>query len=201
VRTGRRGGFTLLELVVALVVTGVVALLAYATLQAGLDTSERVERADATLSGHAVARSLLIDALRHLPEGGGAAFEAPLFILEDRTSRSGLPADVLTFVSHGFGRAPGTSGAWLVTLGPVEDGVRLRAAPLDTSEGAPMDVTLAGARGLDAHVLARSAETAWLNDWSALGRVPAAVRIELFDESGRPAASPLVAHAALEAVP
>jgi prepilin-type N-terminal cleavage/methylation domain-containing protein len=196
-----RRGFTLLELLVALVVTGVVALLAYATLQAAVDTSERVDRAQAGISTEAVARSLLVDALRHLPEGGGAAMNEPLFLLEDRTSAQGLPSDVVTFLSHGIGRVPGTSGAWSITLGATEADVRLVAVPIDPSDGAPFDLTLVGARGLDARVLAHSAETEWLDGWDLLGRVPAAVRIQLLDASGRPLGPPLVAHAALEEVP
>jgi prepilin-type N-terminal cleavage/methylation domain-containing protein len=197
----RRGGFTLLELVVAIVVTGVVALLAYATLQAGLDTSERAGRAQTAISTRAVARSLLVDALRHLPEGGGAAMDEALFVLEDRASVTGAAADALTFLTHGVGLAPGTSGTWMVTLAPTDRDVRLLAAPLDSDEGAPLELTFAGARGLDAHVLARTAETEWLDRWDVVGRVPAAVRIQLVDGDGRPVGPALVAHAALEEVP
>jgi prepilin-type N-terminal cleavage/methylation domain-containing protein len=197
----RRAGFTLLELLVAIVVTGVVALLAYTSLRAGVDTSERLDRAEARMSTQVVARALLLDALRHPPEGGGSAMSDALFTLEDRTSGSGAPSDLLSFVSHGVGRAPGTGGPWLVTIGAVDEGVRLRAVPFDPGAGAALDLMLPGARGLDAHVLARSAEGAWLYDWDLLGRVPAAVRIDLLDASGRPLGPPLVAHAGLEAVP
>lgn len=197
----RRGGFTLLELVVAIVVTGIVALLAYGTLQAGVDTSERVQRSHGSVSFQAVARALLLDALRHLPEGGGAEMDTPLFTIEDRTSASGLPSDIVTFLSNGVGPAPGAAGPWSVTLGATDDGVRLRAAPLDPNGGSPFDVRLDGVSGLDARVLARSAEDFWSGAWNRLGRVPAAVRLELLDASGRPAWPPLVVQTALEAVP
>jgi prepilin-type N-terminal cleavage/methylation domain-containing protein len=197
----RRSGFTLLELVVAIVVTGVVALLAYATLRAGVDTNERLERSEAGVSAQAVARALLLDAIRHPPEEGGAAMNEALFTLEDRTSATGMPGDLLTFFSQGVGRAPGTAGLWLVTLGATEEGVRLRAAPVDPDAGAAFDVMLPEARGLDARVLARSPEDAWMESWDLLGRVPAAVRIDLLDVSGRPLGPPVIAHAALEAVP
>lgn len=200
-RPSRRAGFTLLELVVALVVTGVVALLAYSTLRAGLDTEARVERTDAAVSGMAVARALLLDALRHLPEGGGASMNDALFVLEDRTIAAGMPGDALAFVSYGVGRAPGASAPWSVSLTPTDDGVRLRAIPLDAPDRAGIDVLLPGARGLDARVLARSADADWLDAWSRTGRVPAAVRIQLLDGAGRPLGVPLVAQAALEAVP
>lgn len=194
----RRAGFTLLELVVAIVVTGVVALLAYATLQAGLDTSERAERLRASVSAQAVMRALLLDALRHLPEEGGGAMDEALFTLEDRTSGSGLPTDVVAFLSHGIGRVPGTAGIWSVTLGPTEDGVRLYAVPLDASDGVAFEARVTGARGVEARALPRGTGSAWTERWDLPGRVPAAVRIQLLDESGRPVGPPFVAQAALE---
>ena len=77
----------------------------------------------------------------------------------------------------------------------------MRAAPLDPTEGAPFELVVSAARGLDAHVLARSAETVWLDRWDAPGRVPAAVHIQLLDASGRPLGPALVAQTALEEVP
>lgn len=197
----RRAGFTLLELVVALVVTSVVASLAYATLQAGLDTGERVERSAGVVAAQANARALLVDALRHLPEEGGAGMGEVLFELEDRTTLAGLPADALAFLSHGLGPAPGTSPSWWVTLESGEDGVWLSAAPLDPRDGSGFDLRLPGARSVDALALARSADVEWTDRWDVLGQVPAAVRIQLLDERGGPLGPPLVVHAALEEVP
>jgi prepilin-type N-terminal cleavage/methylation domain-containing protein len=195
-----RRGFTLLELVVAIAVTGIVAMLAYGTLQAGIDTSERVDRAQTGVSADAIARSLLVDALRHLPEGGGAAMNDLLFTLEDRMDVEGRPADLLSFVSYGVGGAPGSSAGWIVTLGSADDGAWLRAAPLEIEDGGPLELRIAGAGGLDVAVLARTADVEWLDWWDLPGRVPAAVRIHFIDDSGSPIGAPIVVHAALEPV-
>jgi prepilin-type N-terminal cleavage/methylation domain-containing protein len=61
----RRRGLTLLELMVAITVTGIVALLAYGSAQAGFDTDERLARVGETSEAEAQFRALVSDALRH----------------------------------------------------------------------------------------------------------------------------------------
>lgn len=197
----RRAGFTLLELMVALVVTGVVALLAYGTASAGFDTNERLERYRTAVESRLIVRQLLSDALRHLPEGGGAAMNDVLLTIEDATSAEGLPVDVLHFLSRGITSPLGASATWSVTLGPSLEGVRLVAVPLGATQAAPIDAVLRDVSGLSVRVLARTDDASWSERWDVLGRVPAAVAIEWLSESGQPVAPMLVVHAALERVP
>ena len=196
----RRGGFTLLELMVAVVLTSVVTLLAYATVRGGLDTSERLERHRTTVGAEIVVRAMLFDALRHLPEGGGAAMNDVLFEIENRTNDAGLPSDVVRFLSRGVTSPAGASATWSVSLAPSEAGVRFVAVPVNPGTGAPIDALLVGARGLSARVLVRSGDSAWLDEWDAPGRVPAAVALEFLSERGVPM-TPLIVQAALEGVP
>jgi prepilin-type N-terminal cleavage/methylation domain-containing protein len=194
-----RSGFTLFELLVAIVLAGVVALLAYGTARAGIDTSERLERHRTAVEAQAIVRALLLDALRHPPEGGGAAMNDLLFTIDDAMDGTGLPTDGVHFFSRGISAPLGTAAEWSVTLTPTEAGLRLLAVPAQAGP-APIDMVLPGARGLDARVLSRSADSTWLERWDVPGRVPAAVALQFLSETGTPVAPALVVHAALEVV-
>lgn len=196
----RRAGFTLFEVMVAMVVTGVVALLAYGTARAGIDTNERLERYRTNVEAQAIVRALLLDALRHPAEGGGTTMNDTLFVIDDQTSRSGLPVDAVRFYSRGVVPPLGASAYWAVTLAPTEAGIRVLATPVGTGDVAPVDALLTAVHGLNARALSRTADTLWSDRWDVAGRVPAAVAIEFLTEQGTPAAPALVVHAALERV-
>ena len=70
-----RRAFTLIEVLLALVITGLVVTLAYGTAQAGFDTQARLAEYRVVGESDAVVRSLLSDALRHAVDGvrGGEA--------------------------------------------------------------------------------------------------------------------------------
>jgi prepilin-type N-terminal cleavage/methylation domain-containing protein len=195
-----RPGFTLLELMVAIVITSVVAVLAYGTARTGIDLNDRLADYRTNVEAQTVLRQLLLDALRHPPEGGGAAMNDVLFWLEDATDTQGLPVDGLRFYSRGLIAPLGASGSWSVTLEPGDQGVRLLAVPLDSGIAMPFATQLPGVRGLDVRVLERTADSSWHSGWDAPGRVPAAVALEFFSAPGTPAAPALVVHSALEVV-
>ncbi len=193
-------GFTLLEVLVAIMLTSVVALLAYGTANASIDTKERLEEHRTRSEAHMIVRALLVDALRHPVEGGGAAMNDPLFTLEDATRSDGLPVDAIQFLSRGVVPPLGATNTWSVTLTPTADGVRLLAVPIDATSSAPIDALLADVHGLRVRVLPRSGDLEWLDRWDALGRLPAAVAIDFLSDQGVPVGAPLVVHAALETV-
>ncbi len=197
----RRAGFTLLELMVAMVVTSLVALLAYGTARAGIDTNERLERYRTTVETQMIVRTLLLDALRHPPEEGGAAMNDMLFHIDDRVSGEGLPMDGVSFQTRGVTPPLGASATWSVTLSATDQGVRLHAVPLGASATEPIDVLLASARGLSVRVLSRTTGSSWSDQWDAPGRVPTAVAIEFLSEQNTLVAPPLVVYAALEGQP
>lgn len=72
-RRGRRSGFTLLEVMVAIVVTSIVVVVAYAMAQAGLDARSRIASRLRDVQGSRTARDILRDALRNAraPRGPG----------------------------------------------------------------------------------------------------------------------------------
>jgi len=196
----RRAGFTLLEIMVVIVITGVVALIVYGTAAAGFDTDRQLERVRTALETRAIVRDLLVDALRHPVPGGGAAMNDVLFAIDDAVSAEGVPVDAVHFFSRGVTPPLGASVTWSITLSPAGDGIRLLAVSGDPGWAAPIDALLADVRGLNVRVLSRTADSLWSDGWDAPGRVPAAVRLEFFSASGAPAAPPLVVHSALETV-
>jgi prepilin-type N-terminal cleavage/methylation domain-containing protein len=195
----RRSGFTLFEVMVAIVITGVVALLVFGTAQAGFDTRDRLERFRTQVEGQAILRALLVDALRHPVEGGGFAMNDTLFLIEDAVRADGLPMDALRFHSRGVMSPQGATTPWSVLLLPEDGGLRLIAIPADTNV-ASIDALMPTTRGIDVRVLTRTADSVWNEQWDGIGRVPAAVAIDFYADDGSRIGPPLVVHSALEVV-
>lgn len=203
--TNRRA-FTLLELIVSIAVTGIIALLAYASASAGFDTRDALARYRATNEAELRARVLVADALRHASdeaEPGDVAFE-----LVDATDPRGLPTDQLTFLTRGVLPPLGGSALWMVTLAPSPRGLVFRAAPARESlpatrstavETGAIIAVLAQVRGLDVRVTSLAAPT-WSASWASSGQLPAAVTLTFYDAAGVPVGAPLVVRLGLEAV-
>src|SRR3989475_8730639 len=138
----RVSGFTLLEVLVAIVLTSIVALLAYAAAQVSFDARARLGAELSGLQGGRALREFLQDALRNAqsPQRPGD----PGFTLQ---------AGRLSFVTAGGGTPFDPGYDWLVTLGPSASGlevvaVPLRPAPPLTAGLAPPPLTPGGGRGL-----------------------------------------------------
>src|SRR2546425_11391855 len=117
-RVTRASGFTLLEVMVAIVLTGLVVLLAYGAAQVSYDAHARL-RADVDALQEAQAlRELLQDALRsaRAPQRPGD----PRFTLH---------AGRLSFVTAGGGPPLDPGYDWLVTIGAGSGGLGLFAIP------------------------------------------------------------------------
>ena len=194
-----RTGFTLIEVMVAIMLTSVVALLAYGTAHAGIDTQERIERFRTNVEARMIVRDLLTNALRHPVEGGGLAMNDTLFSLGAASTAEGAPSNTLRFLSRGVVAPLGATSTWMVTIEPVSEGLRVAAIPARPEEQ-PIVALLPDVHALRARVLDRSADTEWLTRWDVAGRVPAAVALEFLNERGLPAGPPLVVHGALEQV-
>lgn len=167
-----RRGFTLIEVLVAIVLAGVVALLVWSIAGAVADARERVQRVQAEVRGRAALRAVLEDALRHAVRPAGAG--EPGLTLEDGTDPSGLPRDRLTFVTAG-GLPPLTPDVqWLVVLEVTGGSLELRAVPRALAGGAGLTVRLPGVDALE--VLALDDGGRWTTAWG--GRdLPRAVAV------------------------
>lgn len=185
----RRHGFTLLEVMVALVVTGLVVSMAWAAAQAGLDTEGHLARVRDHEERELVARTMLAGAFRHAVPGtiGGA----PVFVLRDG------PSDELTFQTRGVTEPLGASGRWEVTLLAMDAGLLVAGRPME-GDGAAFSVTLPRARAVNVHVRGRDARDGWLESWPAPDRSPAAVRVQFLDDGGRAVGAPLLARVGRE---
>jgi len=180
-RMRARRGFTLLEVLVALVVTAMVVTLSYGAAQAGFDTEARLAKRRVSADALTAWRALLGDAIRHVERG--VADDDAVFV---------LAGDSLQMMTRGVVPPLGTGERWLVTLAPGAEGVRLSAAPVEGSIGQGVSVVVRDARGLRVRVLPYVAG-AWTDQWPRAAAVPAAVSVQLLDADGRELTPVLVA--------
>ena len=172
-----RGGFTLIEVMTAIVVSSLIATLSLMVVRAAYDTEARVASGEALLAADVGIRSYLTDALRHPAEGGGTAMNDTLFL----TSRN--------YLAFRSARAD-------VTLAIADDKLHLHAEPRG-ADARIVDLMLEGVQAFDVHVLDRTQDRVWRSTWDAPGRLPAAVRIDFHGNESMP---PFIAHTALEVV-
>ena len=178
-----RRGFTLLEIMIALVISGSVISLAYATLGAGLDTERRVTDARDTEISLAISRAVLTDALRHATLVDAHALRVESDV-SGRVTR-------FTFASRGVEAPLGGSALWLVDLALDSSGVVLRAQSVSNDRVA-LKMTAAKAHIFSVQFVAQ-AGAAWQAAWPDSTRLPFAVEVRLIDRQGRDVIAPIVA--------
>ena len=180
-------GFTLLELLVALVLAGVVALLVYGAVQAAFDVEARLVAKRRRWQAHTGMRTLLEDALRNArpaPHPGD-----PAFSVTPGSASNGAPADRLTFVSRG-GFPPLTSDAdWRVTIALTPAGLEAIATPLGMRTDARIAGVLPGVTALEISVQAPGGG-AWTRRWPFPATFPRAVALRYSGDSAAPADLP-----------
>lgn len=177
-----RRGFTLIELVIALTLVGVVALLVYGAANAALDTQSRIEERQLAVRAERAWLALVEDALRNARPG--AAYGAPVFIVEQNSDPEGRPRDRLKFITAG-GTPPLTADAdWEVTIEPTDAGLTMVAAPVGVDAPPRLLVGLPGKTGLDVRVHGASMEAEWLEDWRLDRLVPRAIELTYWTDSG-----------------
>ena len=194
----KRSGFTLIEVVIALVISGVVALLAYGTMQAGFDSRDRLDQYRRNSESVATLRAFLVDALRHPADASESGY--PSFVLNSGATATGVNTDGLRFVSRGVTSPLGAGARWLVTVTTSGDGLHLSAEPLDDPGLGRIASAVPGIRGMRVQVMADAAQPVWRDDWTSTRQTPAAVRLQLTGADGTPAGSPLVVLTSLERV-
>lgn len=175
-----RRGFTLIELMVAIVLAGVVALLVYGTAATALGVQERVRTRRETLRATNGMRALIRDALRSARPGIAGA-EAS-FRLEPGSNSSGRPLDRLVFVSVG-GTPPLTDDTdWIVSLGAGPEGLVLTASPVGIGAPAPVVARQRNIRGLSIRVPGLGGD--WTDEWDGLTPLPPVVRLVFWTDGG-----------------
>ena len=165
----RTAGFTLLEVIVALVLTGVVVLLAYGAAYVSYDAHARLTADLRALQETRAVRELLRDALRSVraQQRGDPPFT--------------LHAGRLSFVTAGGGPPLDPDYDWLLTIGPGADGLELSATPIGRAPAAVLTIRVPEVTRWDVRALAPSPPQ-WLEEWPA-GQMPRALTITMWHDS------------------
>lgn len=182
----RRRGFTLIEVTVGLVITGVVALLAYAAIATASDTERSLSADGARTQGQAAWRAIVRDVVRNVR--ASEDYGGPTLLLQDGSRGAGRPGDRLALVS-GAETPPLVEGVdWRVSFQVTDEGLIARATPL--SRPGPVRVVRGpdGVVGMDVQALSNRG---WVDSWSDSLSLPAALRITFWTREG-PEAEPLV---------
>ena len=179
--TQQRSGFTLIELMLALVLTAVVALLVYGTVQAGIDTRLRLESTLRERQTARAVRAILEDALRNIREPSSSVDS--VFLLFQSDGSGGRPADRLHFLSGGGLPPLSTEADWVVMLEPTPNGLRLSAAAIGVRSSPRLLALLPGVVGVEVRVKAPNAPE-WSRGWANPALLPRGVSITFWSDSG-----------------
>ncbi len=176
------GGFTLLELMVAIVLAGVVALLVYGAAGAAVDAQSRLEQRRLALRSARAWQAIVEDALRNARPAPTRQDTA--FVIEDRVDAAGRPADRLAFVTAGS-LPPLTADAdWRVVLQSSGGALYLTAAPVGVDAPPRSVIAPAGVTGVDVRVLSVTREPEWIDEWRFPRIVPRAIQLTYWTEQG-----------------
>lgn len=171
-RARQRQGFTLMEVMMAITITALVATVAAAALRAGLDVRERVGTHRLTVDAEARAMEWLSTMLRHPPEAN--AVTEPLLQITHLASGS----DSVVFLTRSASPTAGTGAIWRVSLHADMNGLHVNAASTRDVSAAPVLSLLPHIRTVRADALnPASGNSEWLREWPVLRSAPAALRL------------------------
>jgi len=167
----RASGFTLIEVMVAIVLTGLVVLLAYGAAQVSYDAQARLRADIGALQEARALRALLQDALRsaRTPQRPGD----PRFTLH---------AGRLSFVTAGGGPPFDPDYDWLVTIELGAGGLEFSAIPVGRAPATVVTFRVPGVTRWDVRALAPS-QPQWLEEWPQTTLLPRAVAITMWHDS------------------
>jgi len=182
-----RRAFTLVEVVVALVIAGLLALAARAVLVAGIDTQERLQRHATVTEGDARFRALVVQALRHMTDAPAVGLTP--FVLRDTTLADTVASQTIEFYSRGLSQPAGTGPVMRIRLVPTDAGLTISAM---TANGVTAFEGVAPGIGA-MHVTLQDRSGHWVEAWPLTLQTPAAVALELVPlRSAGAAPSPIV---------
>jgi len=158
-----RTGFTLLEVMLALVLTAIAVATASLALRTATTARDRVSEHRQTLERESRLRTMLTDMLRHAPTA--SSVDEPLL----RVWRTPSGETQLVFLSTGV-RAPfGTGPTWRVMLTQTAGGLVLDATPIGVgADETALHTVLPSAQGLSVQVLEQAgglSDARWRSDW------------------------------------
>jgi prepilin-type N-terminal cleavage/methylation domain-containing protein len=168
-RTGR-SGFTLIEIMVALMLTSLVALMAYAAAHLSLETRARLDEDLGTVQSTRLLREVLQDALRNAraPQRRG-----------DTTFR--LAGGRLTFIAAGAGPPFDSDYDWRITVEADSGGLELVGSPVGRAPAALVALRVPGVTRCDVRVLAPG-DSEWVSEWPPTTVMPRAIAVTLLHQ-------------------
>src|SRR3989454_2294350 len=171
VEVTRASGFTLIEVMVAIVLTGLVVLLAYGAAQVSYDAHARLSAELRALQQARALRELLQDALRtaRAPQRPGDS----LFTLH-----SGR----LSFVTAGGGPPLDPDYDWLLTIEPGADGLELSATPVGRAPATPVTIRAPGVTRWDVRARLAGA-SGGVEEWPMTTVLPSAGAVTMWHDS------------------
>jgi hypothetical protein len=163
--------------IVALMLTSIIAMLAYASAQVSFDAQARLSTDLRGLQSQRAARQILADALRNAqppqrPDEPG--FE--------------LRADRMTFVAAGGAPPLDPDYDWLISVGPADDRIEFTAKPLGRAPPAAVSFTLPQVTRWE--VLVPGANAQWVREWPNGIVLPRVVEMRFWNDTF-PVGSPL----------
>jgi prepilin-type N-terminal cleavage/methylation domain-containing protein len=164
-----RAGFTLLEVMVAIVLTSLVALMAYGAARVSVEARGGLARHLRTVQEARAVREVLQDVLRNVrpPERP----QDPKFILD---------AGRLSFAAAGAGPPFDADYDWLITVQPDSGGLQLVAKPIGRAPAAQLAFRLPGVTRWEVQVLAPGGSE-WLPEWPTGSMMPRVVAVTLWN--------------------
>lgn len=166
-RDGRRRAFTLLEVMVALVITGLVVLVAIATTQATLDARTRLTAHLETVQRARAAQEILRDALRNARAQSRA---------DDPDGGVTLANGTLTFVAAGGAAPLDPDYDWRFTVAPGTDGLRVTAVAMGHAQPAVVSFVVPEVTRWQVWLLAANGSE-WRTSWTDPRWLPRAIVI------------------------
>lgn len=175
---GARGrGFTLLEVMVAVVLTSVVGLMAFASAQVSAGSHAAIQGRLRSVQSDRAARQLLLDLLHNVQ---------PPRVRGDTSFA--LSGDTLTFMAAGATPLD-LEYDWMVVMHPGDDGLVLTARTVGRGPAARTTVVLPHVARWQVRVLPPGARE-WRANWAPAPVLPDAVAITLWS-GDRPVGPPL----------
>ena len=176
-----RRAFTLLELLVAVVVAGIVALLVYGAAAAAADVQQKLSSQRDMRQSETAIREVMATALRNARRPSSSGDTA--FILVNLTNALGRPGARLSFVAAGALPPLTPDADWALTLQTTAAGLVLSGAPLGFAAPARVLSHLPEITSLSARATPGPGQP-WLTRWTDVTRLPFAVELTLLADTG-----------------
>jgi len=167
-----RAGFTLLEVIVALLLTSLVVVLAYGAVRVSFDTRGRLGKDLRELQGQRAVRQLIADALRNAEPAQRK--DDPGMVLQ---------GDRLSFLAAGGAPPLDPDYDWVISIGPANNRVMFVAKPVGHAPPAEVSFALPLTTRWEARVMVPGNVTGWLREWPNGVIMPRAVEMRFWNDS------------------